>query len=126
MSLLAVGMCAHAMPMPDSATSPLEVVDRRMHLYNEKNIDAMLELYAADVRVYAYPDRLLGEGRAHLRRVLEDTLKDSTPVEVSHQIGMGRHVISEEHVTYGGKSRRSVSIYEVRDGLICSVRFVRD
>lgn len=108
------------------AASPTDLVNLRMQHYNDRNVDAMLALYADDIEIYAYPDRLLGKGKPHLRRVLEDTLKDSTAVRVSHQTARGRFVVNEEEVNYGGKNRHSISIYEVSDGLIRSVRFIRD
>ena len=97
-----------------------------MQRYNDRQVDALLELYGDDIEVYAYPDRLLGTGKVHMRRVMEDALKDSTGVTISHQLENGRYIISEENVSYAGKARRYISIYEVRDGLIRSVRFIRE
>jgi hypothetical protein len=124
--LLAASATASSMPAAPPGLAPLELVNLRMQQYNERHIDAMLALYADDIEVYAYPDRLLGKGKPHLRRVLEDTLKDSSPVRISHQVARGRFVVSDEEVTYKGSDRRFTSIYEVSDGLIRSVRFIRD
>lgn len=109
-----------------SNLTPLEIVNLRMQRYNDQQIDALLELYGDDIEVYAYPDRLQGKGKIHLRRVMEEVLKDSTDVTISRQLENGRYIISEENVSYAGKARRYVSIYEVRDGLIRSVRFIRE
>lgn len=124
--ILAAPVAAQDSPSTMPTLTPLELVNLRMQHYNERHVDAILALYADDVEFYAYPDRLLGKGKPHLRRVLEDTLKDSTAVRISHQIVRGRYVVSEEEVTYGGKERHYISIYEVSDGLIRSVRFIRD
>jgi hypothetical protein len=45
------------------ASRPLELVNLRMRLYNERQVDAILAPYADDIEVYAYPDRLLGKGK---------------------------------------------------------------
>lgn len=114
-----------AEPACASACTPLETVNLRMQRYNARDLEALLKLYADDVKIYAYPDHLLGKGKPHLRGVLEETFKDSTPVTISQQLVEGGHVVNEERVSYGGKARHSISIYEVRDGLIRSVRFIR-
>jgi hypothetical protein len=124
--MFALSAQAQSTPPAASNLTPLEIVNLRMQRYNEHQLDALLELYGDDIEVYAYPDRLLGKGKIHMRRVMEDALKDSTRVTISHQLENGRHVISEENVSYGGKARRYISIYEVRDGLIRSVRFIRE
>ena len=125
--LLILGLSsAQSIPSTPPSLTPLELVNLRMRHYNERQVDAMLALYGDDIEVYAYPDRPLGKGKAHMRRVLEETLKDSTAVSLSHQIEQGRYIVNEENVNYGGKDRRYISIYEVRDGLIRSVRFIRD
>ena len=47
-------------------------------------------------------------------------------VTIHHQISKDSYVINHETVTDGEKKTEYVSIYEVRGGLIRSVRFVRD
>ena len=72
-------------------------------------------------------DRLLGKGKQHLRRVLEEIFADkSVRVTTPVQLANDSYVVNEESVAYATKPMRYVSIYEVRDGLIRSVRFVRD
>lgn len=123
---LALPVLAQSTPPTAAGLTPLEVVNLRMQRYNERQVDALLQLYADDIAVYEYPDRLQGKGKTHLRRVLEHVFKDSTDVTISHQLESGRQVINEENVSYSGKARRYISIYEVRDGLIRSVRFIRE
>lgn len=123
--MLALTVHAQSTPMATRNSTPLDIVNLRMQHYNDHQVDALLTLYDDDIRVYEYPDRLQGTGKAHMRRVMEETLKDSTDVTISHQLENGRYVINEENVSYGGKARRYISIYEVSDGLIRSVRFIR-
>jgi hypothetical protein len=111
----------------DPQRMPLEVVNLRMKYYNEHRIDDMLALYAENIEIYTYPDRLLGRGKDHLRKVFEEVLSDaSVRVAISKQIAKDGFVINEEVVSYQDKPTRYVSIYEVRSSLITSVRFVRD
>ena len=107
--------------------TPLDIVNRRMQYYNDHRVDAMLELYGDDIAIYTYPDKLLGKGKAHLRRTLEEILADkSVRVTVTQQLTKDSYVINNESVSYAGKPTQYVSIYEVKGGLIRSVRFVRD
>jgi len=124
---LALLFWAHDARTESPALSPVEVVNLRMKHYNDHRIDAILALYSDDIEVYTYPNRLLGKGKSHLRRVLDDIFADTTVrVTISHQIAKDGYVVNEELVSYAGNPTQYVSIYEVRDGLIRSVRFIRD
>ena len=69
----------------------------------------------------------LGKGKEHLRKVFGEIFSDTgVRVRIERQISIDRYVINEELVSYAGKPTKYVSIYEVRDGLIASVRFVRN
>ena len=113
--------------MEQNDTSPLAVVNQRMTLYNQHRLDDFLSLYSPEIKVYTYPDTLLGQGLDHMRNLFEAMFEEGmVEVEVKHQIVSDSYVINEEVVTYDENETRYVSIYEVRDGMIQSVRFVRD
>ena len=110
-----------------SDRSPLEVVNQRMSAYNGHDLGAFLETYSEEVAIYTYPDRSLGKGKKHLRSIFEPMFEEGTAqVTVHHQIAKDGYVVNHETVTDGDKATEYVSIYEVRGGLIESVRFVRD
>ena len=111
----------------DPTRSPLEVVNARMAAYNGHDLEAFLATYAEDVEVYTYPDDSLGGGLDHMRSIFEPMFEEgSVQVTLHHQIAKDGYVINHETVTDEGEETEYVSIYEVRDGLIESVRFVRD
>lgn len=113
--------------MNQTNASPLEIVNQRMKLYNEHKLESFLKLYSPEIKIYTYPDKLLGQGLAHLRHLFEPMFQEkSVQVRINYQIVSDSFVINEEIVTYGQKSTRYVSIYEVKDNKIQSVRFVRD
>jgi hypothetical protein len=124
--VLALSSQMQASAVDAPGRTPLETVRLRMERYNERQLDPIMELYGDDVVIYKYPDQLLGKGKAHLHNVLEGTFRDSTPVTIKRQFVQGNYVVSEERVTYAGTAKQFISIYEVRDGLIQSVRFIRD
>lgn len=127
LNVMATVVLALAAATSQASPAPLDVVNLRMKHYNDHRVDAMLDLYSEDIEVYTYPDRLLGKGKEHLRKTLESILSDKTVrVSISHQLTKDSYVVNEEAVTYAGSTTKYVSIYEVRDGLIRTVRFVRD
>jgi len=105
----------------------LEVVNKRMDLYNSHNFTEFIKLYAQDVEIYTYPEQLLGTGTDNITSIFEPKFADkSIQVQIVSQMNNGNHVINHEIVTENGSDTKYVSIYEVENGLIRSVRFVRD
>lgn len=118
---------AREAPGAEALRSPLEVVNLRMRAYNEHDLEAFLSTYAEEVEIFTYPDRSLGKGKKRLERLFEDLFREgSVHVDVHHQITKDSYVINHETVVSSDEKTEYVSIYEVRKGLIRSVRFVRD
>ena len=106
---------------------PLEVVNSRMDFYNKHDFKEFIKLYSADVEVYTYPDELLATGIDNITSIFEPKfVAKSIQVEIISQMFNGDHVINHEIVSENGTRTKYISIYEVKDGLIRSVRFVRD
>ena len=111
----------------DETRSPLEVVNLRMQAYNEHNLGVFLSTYAEGVEIFTYPDRSLGKGKKRIKNLFEEMFREgSVHVDIHHQISKDGYVINHETVVSGDTKTEYVSIYEVRKGLIRSVRFVRD
>lgn len=110
-----------------SNRSPLEVVNKRMQLFNEHNYDEFIKLYNTNVAVYTYPDKLMGTGSDRLAFIFKSDFDNKTvSVEVVNQMENGSYVINHEIVNNAGKETKYISIYKVEKGLISSVRFVRE
>ena len=105
----------------------LEIVNKRMQAYNEHDVNKFLATYSEEVQIFNYPDTAIGKkGKGHLQSIFEPMFeKKSVRVEALSQIEYGNYVVNEEIVYYEGVATRYVSIYEVKDGLIFSVRFLR-
>ena len=111
----------------NSNLTPLEVVNNRMDLYNQHNFSEFIKLYANDVEIYTYPDKLLGTGTDNITSIFEPKFATkSIKVEIVSQMNNGNYVINHEIVTEKGIETKYISIYKVKDGLIKSVKFVRD
>jgi len=106
---------------------PLDVVNERMRAYNAHDLDAFLAVYADDVEIFTYPNMSMGSGKAKMRGIFEPMFAEGkVKVVIQHQIAKDGYVINHEAVDYGEGDIEYVSIYEVRGGLIKTVRFVRD
>lgn len=111
----------------DSNLTALEVVNKRMDSYNSHDFDQFIKLYADDVKIYTYPEKLLGTGTDNITSIFKPKFANkSIQVDIISQMNNGNHVINHETVTENGIETKYVSIYEVENGLIKSVRFVRD
>jgi hypothetical protein len=107
--------------------SALEIVNSRMDFYNQHNFEEFIKLYAPDIKVYTYPEKLLGDGIDNIISIFKPKFAaKAISVKILNQITNGNYVINHEIVTENGKETKYVSIYHVKNGLIQSVRFVRD
>lgn len=111
----------------ESSNTALETVNKRMEFYNQHNFADFIKLYADDVKIYTYPEKLLGIGTENISSIFKPKFESkSIQVEIVSQMNNGKHVINHEIVTEDGINTKYISIYEVKNGLISSVRFVRD
>ena len=107
--------------------TPREVVERRMRALNAHDLEGFLDCYADDVALAVYPDRPLGSGREHLRWIFEPALaRGDVSVEVLDVLESGPFVVVESRTTFGDVYEEGLAVFDVRDGRIQSVRFLRD
>jgi hypothetical protein len=113
--------------LPCYAKTPLEVVNARMEAHNNHNLEKFLETYSDEIQVYDYPNTPLGkQGKEHIINIFAPLFKDkAVKTEIHHQIENGKYVVNHETVTREGKITEYISIYEVEDDLIQSVRFIK-
>lgn len=103
----------------------LNCVAQRIAGYNAHDIDAFLAAHAEQVRIYEFPEKEIGQGRAHLKRIFEPQFdREQGHVEVMGQFVIGNKVVSYEHVTVGQHVERLVTVYTVENGVIASFRLI--
>ena len=108
--------------VPSSSESrPEAVVDRQLAAFNRRDLDAFLGFYAADAKLYDYPDRLAQAGAEQIREQFARRFSESPGLHatVSHRIVQGGYVVDQQDVqgTPGGP-HREVVIYQVEDARI--------
>ncbi|MEQ6124713.1 nuclear transport factor 2 family protein [Pseudotenacibaculum sp. MALMAid0570] len=106
--------------------SPRFVVQKQLDAYNNRDIDAFVKVFAKDVKVYSYPNKLLYKGRDGMRKRYAAFFKNTKDLhcKIIKRVEKGNYVIDEELVTANGKKINAVAIYEVKDGKIITVTFL--
>lgn len=109
---------------------PVEVIRKQLTAYNNHALEDFIELFAPNVAVYDLKssEKVL-EGIDQLRERYGDRF-DTSPNLYSKLLGrvsLGDIVIDDESISgFGGDNDvRIIAIYEVRDGLITRMWFVR-
>ncbi len=113
-----------------SATEPSEVekiVQRNLDAYNAKDLEVFMADYTEDVKLYNYPNELRTDGKDAMRKGYADWFKRAKGLkaEIKKRIVIGNKVIDHEEVTANGQTFEAVAIYEVENGKITKVTFMR-
>ena len=110
---------------------PADAAQRQLDAYNARDVEAFLAAYASDCTVRSFPSgTVLMDGREAMRERYATLFADHPDLhcELVHRVEHECFVIDHEHVT-GLKDDEvvyAVAMYEVRDGLIANVWFLRD
>lgn len=107
--------------------SPAAVVQNQLDAYNARDIDAFLNTYSDDVQVYNFPNELNYTGKDEMRDNYTSFFDSTADLncEIKNRIVIGNKVIDKELVTANGSTFSAVAIYEVENGKIAKVTFIR-
>lgn len=113
---------------PDSLLkdSPEAIVQRQLNAYNARIYKAFIDTYSDDVELYNYPNQLIGKGMDALKRY--ESFFANTPnlyCEIKKRMVIGNKVIDHENVRAGNNTLNAVAVYEVKNGKISKVTFIR-
>jgi hypothetical protein len=111
----------------ESAPDPETIVQKQLDAYNARDIDAFLETYTNDVELYNFPTEKRSQGQIEMRKGYAAYF-ESTPdlnCEIKNRIIIRNIVIDEEYITANGKNFSAVAVYEVENGKIAKVTFLR-
>ena len=111
-------------PLP----SPEAIVQAQLDAYNRHDLEGFLSYYADDAVLLNYPDQVTQTGKAEMRPRYEKRF--STPnlrAEIIARITFGRFVIDHERIVAPPSTEviEAVATYEVEDGKIVRVTFLR-
>jgi hypothetical protein len=110
----------------EESTDPEIIVQRQLDAYNAKDINAFLNLFAEDVKIYSLSGELRTDGIEKMRISYTDYFE--SPVDLNcklkNRIVIGNKVIDEEYITSNGYTYSAVGIYEVENGKIAKATFI--
>jgi len=106
--------------------SALRAVTNRIQAFNNHDLENYLSAHHENVQIYEFPDKPVGAGRSHLKRIFGPLLERNVgSIEVKHQVTIDNRVVSEELQSYGATPGETVVvIYTVDDNLISSIYLV--
>ena len=104
-----------------------EVVDRQLVAYNARDIDKFVDTYSEDIEIYDLYGKMTMKGHAQLRERYANLFKNTPNLDcrIENRIKINNKVIDKENVTMNDRIVEAVAIYEVIDGKITKVTFVR-
>lgn len=114
---------------PDSilAETPEMVVQRQVNAYNARNMDAFLDTYSDDVEIFNADGKRTMQGKEIMRVNYQNLFDRATNLhcKIENRMVINNKVIDKEKVRAGEKTFRAVAVYEVENGKITRVDFIR-
>lgn len=106
--------------------SPEQIVQKQLDAYNARDIDAFMNTYSKDIKLYHFPNKMNTDSWTKMKKSYASFF-DKTPdlhCEIKNRIAIDNMVIDEEYITSNGKNFSAVAIYEVTNGKISKVTFI--
>ena len=107
--------------------TPEQIVNIQLEAYNARDINAFLATYSDDIEIYDNAGKMTMKGHDDLRRSYSK-LFDNTPnlnCRIENRIIINNKVIDKENVIANDRVLEAVAIYDVENGKITKVRFVK-
>ncbi|EZH74056.1 hypothetical protein ATO12_14365 [Aquimarina atlantica] len=107
--------------------TPEQVVQRQVNAYNARDIDVFMDTYSEDIKIYNFPEKISMNGKDQMRERFKSMFQrvPNLYCEIKNRIVLGNKVVDHEYVKFGEKYSSVIAIYEVIDGKISKVTFLR-
>ena len=111
--------------------TPAAVAQRQLDAYNARDLEAFLAVYAPDCTVRSFPSgEVLSEGLEAMRARYGALFRDHPTLHCRLLARVEHEVFAIDHEQVDGLREsevvHAVAMYEVRDGLIQNVWFLKD
>ncbi|MDH7447184.1 amidohydrolase family protein [Aquimarina sp. 2201CG14-23] len=107
--------------------TPEQIVQRQVNAYNARNIDAFMDTYADNIEIFNFPNEPSISGKDQMKSRFQ-SMFESVPnlyCEIKNRIVLGNKVVDREYVRFGERYSSVIAIYEITDGKISKVTFLR-
>ncbi len=103
------------------------IVQKQLDAYNARDINAFMATYTENIKIYNFPEKLSSEGQESMRKNYAGFFKNTPDLHctIKKRICIGNKVIDHEEAIMNGKTFTIVAVYEVTDGLISKVTFIK-
>lgn len=107
--------------------TPVQIVQKQVNAYNARDIDAFMDTYAKDIRIYNEKDELIMNGHEEMRERYAQMFSSIPDLycHIKNRMQLNNRVIDQEKVLMNGKYVQAIAVYLVENGKIKQVRFVR-
>lgn len=107
--------------------SPANIVQKQLDAYNARDIEAFMDTYSKNIKLFNYPDNLFLEGQDKMKESYNSYFENTPDLhcELKKRIIIGNRVIDEEYITANGINFKAVAIYEVQNGRIIKATFLQ-
>lgn len=104
-----------------------QIVQRQVNAYNARNIEAFIDTYADDIEILNFPNEPSIKGKENLKNQFAQMFErvPNLYCEIKNRIVLGNKVVDREHVRFGERYSDVIAIYEVTNGKISKVTFLR-
>jgi hypothetical protein len=115
-------------PTP-AGSAAARVVDQYAAAYNRHDLDDFVALFAPNARIHLHPSEVVTSGTQQLRARYRDQWRENPRLRLQKtgRMVQGNFVIDSEHSVGWADNQdvRVVAIYEVRNGRIQNVWYIR-
>ena len=104
-----------------------DIVNKQLDAYNARDIDKFVDTYSEDIEIYDLNGKMTMKGHTQLRERYAALFKNTPDLDcrIENRIKINNKIIDKENVIMNGRKVEAVAIYEVVDGKIKKVTFVR-
>lgn len=104
----------------------MNVVEKQLEAYNNKNIDLFMDCYDDNIKVFEFPNKIIFSTHDEMRNHYENLFL-SYPVinaEILKRIEYENYVIDHELVTGKNEPLKAIAMYELKGNKIINVWFL--
>lgn len=106
-----------------------DLAQAQLDAYNKRDIEAFLKPYSESVKVYAFPNQLLYEGKAKMREEYTSMFNRLPDLhcKLVNRMVLNNKVIDHEEVVIMKSQPKiyAIAVYTITDGKISEVRFMQ-
>ncbi|MEP5912465.1 MAG: nuclear transport factor 2 family protein, partial [Flavobacteriaceae bacterium] len=99
----------------------------QLKAYNNRDIEAFMATYSEDIKLFNFPNQPTSQGKDKMKEDYNSFFENvpNLHCEVKKRIVIGNKVIDEEYITANDGHFSAVAIYEVENGKISRVTFIK-